>query len=75
MHINALSAKDLPPIRRFEIEGLSEIVIIAGANGSGKTRLMQAIIETFRSPNSPQLDILLRSTRPDQEEDQWQKFE
>lgn len=67
MRISELSIKDLPPIRRFEITPQSNVVIIAGANGSGKTRLKEAIINSFRSPNNPQASITLGATRPEEE--------
>ena len=45
-------------------------MIIAGANGSGKTRLKDAIAATFRSPSSPQLSLTVEATRK-QEETTW----
>lgn len=47
MKIQALKISDYSPIKNFEIDNLGNIVIIAGTNGSGKSRLMQAIINTF----------------------------
>ena len=71
MKLKIINAKDYPPIRHFEIAELSDIVIIAGANGSGKTRLKNAIVETFRNPNAPQIEVTVQSTRPDQESKLW----
>jgi len=71
MRITHLKAKDVPPIKHFEISDLGSIVIIAGANGSGKTRLKEAIVKTFRKPASPQVDLTIASTR-DQERSKWE---
>jgi predicted ATPase len=70
MKISYLRAASIPPIRLFEISDLSSPVIIAGANGCGKTRLKEAIAATFRSPSSPQLSLTVQATRK-QEETAW----
>jgi predicted ATPase len=70
MRITRIEVSDLPPIRAFEITDLSGPVIIAGANGSGKTRLMDALAATFRSPSSPQLSVTVEATRRT-ESDAW----
>lgn len=71
MKLKIINAKDFPPLRHFEIAELGDIVIIAGANGSGKTRLKDAIVQTFRNPNAPQIEVTIQSTRPDQESKVW----
>jgi len=68
MKIINLVANDLPPIRQFEIVRLSSPVIVAGANGSGKTRLKEAIANTFRTPKSPQISLTIGSTRKEETE-------
>jgi len=72
MRITELKADNVPPIRQFAITGMGSVVIIAGANGSGKTRLKEAIVNTFRSPKSPQVNLSIESTRPD-ERSAWQE--
>lgn len=67
MRIDSLRLDNYPPLRHFEIAASSSVVIIAGANGSGKTRLKQAIIETFSDPSSPRASITLGATRPEEE--------
>lgn len=71
MRILSIRATDTPPIRCFEASELGDIVIFAGANGSGKTRLKDAIINAFRTPKSPKVEMTIRSTRPDQEAATW----
>ena len=71
MKLKSINAKDFPPLRHFEISKLGDIVIIAGANGSGKTRLKDSIIQTFRNPKAPIIELTVQSTRPDQESKVW----
>jgi predicted ATP-dependent endonuclease of OLD family len=49
MRITSLCLKDVPPVRHFAVDGLSEMVVIGGPNGVGKTRLMQAVLDQLRS--------------------------
>jgi len=46
---------------------MGNIVIIAGANGSGKTRIKEAIRTTFQNANAPQLNLTIESTRKEEE--------
>lgn len=69
MRIKSLKLQDYNPIRHFEIQDLGNAVIIAGANGSGKTRLKQALVEAFRG--SPVMDLTVAATRPQEEEDKY----
>ncbi len=66
MRIDRISLKDLPPIKLFDAETTSSVVIIAGANGSGKTRLKEAIVNTFRQPNRPQASLRLTATQEEE---------
>src|SRR6266487_2121194 len=67
MRIDSLRLDNYPPLRHFEISTSSNVVIIAGANGSGKTRLKQALIETFTNPGGPRANMTLGATRPEEE--------
>ena len=66
MKITALEIKDYPPIKNLKMENLGSIVIIAGANGSGKTRLKEAIIQTLQG-NSV-MDMTIGATRPEEQD-------
>ena len=70
MRIDRIILQDHPPIKMFEVETSSNVVIIAGANGSGKTRLKEALVSTFRSPNNPLASLSISATR-DKEEAAW----
>jgi AAA15 family ATPase/GTPase len=71
MKIASLKLVNFPPLKEFEIRDLGSIVIIAGANGSGKTRIKESIIQSFKNPKKPVIDICIESTRPDKEEYIW----
>lgn len=67
MRVDGVGLRDFPPIRAFEISTSSSVVIIAGANGSGKTRLKDAIVNSFRNPSHPLASLSLTATRQDEE--------
>ena len=65
MKVLSIEVKDLLPIESLKIEDLGDIVIIAGANGSGKTRLKNAIVNTLKG--QPAISMTLESTRKEEE--------
>lgn len=48
MRLSSLAIRDSLPIRRFEVDDLSDVVVLAGPNGVGKTRLLQGVISYLR---------------------------
>ena len=66
MKIESLELTDFKPIVRLQIQHLGSTVVIAGANGSGKTRLKEAIVQTLQG--SPHMDMTIAATR-DEERD------
>lgn len=69
MRIKSLKLQDYNPIRHFEIRDLGNAVIIAGANGSGKTRFKQALVQAFQG--NPVMDLTVAATRPQEEDDKY----
>lgn len=67
MRIERITLTDYPPIKNIDIHITSNLVIIAGANGSGKTRLKETIISSFATAHESQISLLLRTTTPDEE--------
>lgn len=53
MKIDSISVANYPPISRFEVRSLSDIVVLAGPNGVGKSRLLQALLQAFQSLGRP----------------------
>ena len=64
MRIKMIAAKDVQPVRRFEIDGLSDVVVIAGQNGVGKSRLVDGLISTFQNfyPYANGVRLLVEAT-------------
>lgn len=67
MRIDGIALRNVPPIKILEVRTSSSVVIIAGANGSGKTRLKEAIVNSFRNPKRPQSSLSLTATREEEE--------
>ncbi len=69
MKIHSLEIIDYPPIQHLKLVNLGSTVIIAGANGSGKTRLKQAIIETLQG--SPKMNMRVGATRKEESDEKY----
>lgn len=74
MRIERITLTDYPPIKNIDIHISANLVIVAGANGSGKTRLKEAIIYSFGTAHESQVSLLLRTTTPDEESILGQKY-
>ncbi|MES9989632.1 MAG: AAA family ATPase [Candidatus Thiodiazotropha endolucinida] len=66
MRISSITLRNYKPIKLLSISNLGNTVVIAGANGSGKTRLKQAIVQTLQG--SPQMDITIHATREEEKD-------
>jgi hypothetical protein len=54
VRIKAISAKDIEPIKFFQVDDLSDVVVIAGPNGVGKSRLLNWVLNFFQQlPSDP----------------------
>ena len=62
MRIRRIRAANIPPVNRFEVDNLSDLVVIAGPNGVGKTRLVNQFINTFRNPSQSEVSFLIEAT-------------
>jgi len=53
MRLRAISVRNTPPVQLFAVDSLSDVVVLAGPNGVGKTRLLERIINHLRvaTPN------------------------
>ncbi len=49
MRLNSISVRNVPPVRLFAAGELADVVVIAGPNGVGKTRLLQQLVKRLRS--------------------------
>ena len=66
MKIESMGLVDFKPIKNLSLCNLGSTVVIAGANGSGKTRLKQAIVQTLQG--SPVMDMTIIATRDEERE-------
>jgi len=53
MRLSTINVLDSLPVRRFEAHDLADVVVLAGPNGVGKTRLLQSIIGYLRGSGGP----------------------
>jgi ABC-type cobalamin/Fe3+-siderophores transport system ATPase subunit len=73
MRITSIKIQNKPPIDNFEATNLSTIIVLAGPNGIGKTRLIQQIIGLLQNPHpDPSLSINIEATSSG-ESDSWKK--
>jgi predicted ATP-binding protein involved in virulence len=68
MKLVSIEINDFNPIKYLKLENLGDVVIIAGANGSGKTRLKQAIIQTLQQPSNPKINMKIKATRKEEKD-------
>ncbi|VBB45687.1 conserved hypothetical protein [uncultured Paludibacter sp.] len=71
MKITKILVKENLPIKHFETNGLENVVILAGANGVGKTRLIQGVINHLRSVNVNSKFHLEIEATSKKEEETW----
>ncbi|TET70673.1 MAG: ATP-binding protein [Candidatus Aminicenantes bacterium] len=63
MRISTIRVNDVPPVKCFNISGLSNVVVIAGRNGVGKTRLLQQLVNYCQNPtNNQNIQLVLDAT-------------
>ena len=49
MRLKSITVTDCPPVAHFEVADLADVVVVAGPNGVGKTRLLQRMMQLLRS--------------------------
>ena len=71
MKIAEIRVNNIPPVARFEAADLAEVVVIAGPNGVGKTRLINQLISNLQQsvPNA-QTTLTIEATC-DEERQAW----
>ncbi|WP_375494873.1 hypothetical protein [uncultured Nostoc sp.] len=73
MKLKLIDARDILPIKKFFVDNLSNVVVLAGPNGVGKTRLTQSFLQALRFPNNyPNIRFVIEATTK-QESEQWGK--
>ena len=73
MRISTIRVNDVPPIKCFNISDLSNVVVIAGRNGIGKTRLVKQLVNYFQNPTDNQNIQLVLDATCETEVEAWGK--
>jgi len=71
MRLKKIEVKDILPVKRFCVDELSDIVVIAGPNGVGKTRLIDGLLAFMRKPQSNANIHLVVEATCDEEREDW----
>src|SRR5258708_18198590 len=79
MRLRALNAVNVNPVKLFSVKDLSDVVVFAGPNGVGKTRLVETTLACFRNPSEyrgqgskPDMQLFIDATSP-AEKQEWGK--
>lgn len=72
MRLHSFRIENYPPIGKFEVTDLADLVVLAGRNGVGKSKITEALIQLF-SRNTPIAWGSLRvQPTSEQERNAWQ---
>ena len=72
MRIKELHAQNIPPVELLNVDNLSDLVVIAGPNGIGKTRLVSAFIAYFQNLTDTSVKFTIEATVKSEAEE-WGK--
>lgn len=73
MRLHSFHLVDVGPIKQLSVDGLSDIIVLAGPNGVGKTNAMTHIMQQMREPNPNQNRRLIVQATTNTEEARWAK--
>jgi predicted ATPase len=63
MRITRIYAEEVLPVQHFSVDRLSDVVVVAGPNGVGKSRLIEGLLQKFQDTNSyPNIQMTLEAT-------------
>ncbi len=60
-----------PPLSQFEVTELSDIVVLAGPNGVGKTNLLTSLLGAFQNPGAMPSPVAVVLATNRKEEETW----
>jgi hypothetical protein len=67
VQIRSISAQGINPIRHLAVNDLSDIVVVAGPNGVGKTRFLRWLLDFLQNlPSGPDNWIIVEATSPEE---------
>ncbi len=71
MRITSIKASNVLPVKKFEVDELSDTIVIAGPNGVGKSRLIQNVLAHIQNlAVSPNMSLIIEATDK-KEVDAW----
>ncbi len=73
MRLKEIDAKNIPPVKRFRVDELADVIVLAGPNGVGKTKLIEGLLQYFQSPSPNQDRRLLIEATSAAERADWGK--
>ena len=62
MRLKRIEVNNFSPIQHFLADNLSDLVVIAGANGAGKTRLVSQVLQAFQNANQQNVKFTVEAT-------------
>ncbi len=73
MRIESLKILNALRVRRFEVAGLADVMVVAGPNGVGKTRLLARVMQMLRAEQpSSEASAVIQATN-ETERSTWGK--
>jgi ABC-type cobalamin/Fe3+-siderophores transport system ATPase subunit len=67
LRIKAIKALGVLPVKNFQIDNLSDLVVIAGPNGVGKTRLITGLLQDFQNLSGGNISFVIEATNDNEE--------
>lgn len=71
MRISGIRAENIPPIDYFQVDSLSDLVVLAGPNGVGKTRLVEQLLAHLQAPTPDKGVALTLDSTCKEERETW----
>lgn len=62
MRLTSIKTQNIKPIELFEVSGLTDVVVLAGPNGVGKSRLITSILSHLRKLSGTEVALKLEAT-------------
>jgi ABC-type cobalamin/Fe3+-siderophores transport system ATPase subunit len=72
MRLISIRAENIPPIELFEVSGLTDVVVLAGPNGVGKSRFVASVLQELRAISGRGISLQIEATST-AEEEAWGK--
>lgn len=73
MRLIAFHAENIQPVKLVEADGLSDVVVLAGPNGVGKSRFLQWLLNQFQNPASNAQNWIVVEATSETERAEWGK--